>query len=137
MMPKMPARNHPSATKFDGNPKHLCVFFEQIDYLGGEFKLTDSDKIGWTIRYAPTKDIELWKLLKPAKSNSWDDFKQEIYSLYPGSTRDRKYTILDLEWLTEKQATVLIKGYPDITDNFAQSDYSSPLTDTSQIMKLA
>ncbi len=99
----MPGRTHHSAPKFDGTPKLLSDFFEEVAQLAESCDLDDNQHIIWALRYAPNEERELWKDVPSATGNSWNTFKDEIYELYPGSTGDRKYTIVNLEALTDAQ----------------------------------
>jgi hypothetical protein len=59
----MPAKNDPSAPRFDGPPKCLWLFFDEVEYLPTEAGLRHTDKIQQSLRYASTDDAELWNLL--------------------------------------------------------------------------
>jgi hypothetical protein len=37
-------------------------------------------------------------------TNDWEQFKKELYDLYPGSTGEQKYLVASLQSLIEKQA---------------------------------
>jgi len=99
----MPSRHDHAAPKFDGKPMSLSAFIDDINQLATACTLTDQDKIKWTVRYAPTDESELWEM---QPSYATGDFQKELYALYPGSTGDRKYSVANLEALTEKQATL-------------------------------
>lgn len=101
--PTMPGRTHHSAPKFDGTPKLLSNFFEEVAQLAESCELDDTQHITWALRYAPNEERDLWKEVPSAEGNSWKTFKEEIYELYPGSTGDRKYTLVNLEALTDAQ----------------------------------
>ncbi|KAF9470608.1 hypothetical protein BDN70DRAFT_821139 [Pholiota conissans] len=107
IVPKsMPGRAHHSAPKFDGTAALLGNFFEEFEQLADTCSLTNKQKIEWVIRYAPVDDVELWKQTPNAKTDDWARFKTEIYKLYPGSTGDRKYSVANLEMITEKNAAI-------------------------------
>lgn len=57
----------------------------------------------WTLHYAPLKVTDLWENQPAAKGTDWKAFKDEIYELYPGSQSERKYNIVNLEAVTDKQ----------------------------------
>jgi hypothetical protein len=46
-------------------------------------------------------------------TDDWEQFKKEIFELYPGSTGERKYSIANLQTLIEKQALVNIEDSDD------------------------
>lgn len=106
MTAKMPSRNHHSAPKFDGDPDSLSVFLGDIEQLAIECELTQKQQIEWTIRYAPVAEQELWRLQPGVSSGTWTTFKDDLLALYPGSSGDRKFSIANLEVLTDKQATL-------------------------------
>ncbi|KAF8800844.1 hypothetical protein BYT27DRAFT_7227300 [Phlegmacium glaucopus] len=116
----MPAPSHHSAPKFDGKATSLIRFLDEISQLGKTSGLSDKDLIEWTLRYAPSDDYELWSMMPAVKVTppSWNDFKDELTKLYPGATGDRKYSVIDLELLAEKQATVPMKSQAQFGEYF-------------------
>ncbi|KAH9483411.1 hypothetical protein JR316_0002877 [Psilocybe cubensis] len=101
----MPSKNHSSAPKFDGTAGSLPMFLDDIEQLATSCELTPKQTIDWTIRYAPGSDEhELWSGLDTSSGDDWIAFKRELLAQYPGSTGDRKYSVANLEMLTEKQA---------------------------------
>jgi hypothetical protein len=105
IIPKaMPGRNHPAAPKFDGKPASLSIFLDEIEQLAKTCGLTPKQTIEWTVRYAPSKENELWDAQDAVGTGNWIQFKSELYDLYPGSTGDRKYSVMNLTALVEKQA---------------------------------
>jgi hypothetical protein len=106
----MPSRHDRAAPKFDGKPSSLSAFLDDINQLATACSLTDRDKIKWTIRYAPSDESELWEMQPSYDNGTWVDFEKELYALYPGSTGDRKYSVANLEMLTEKQASVTMES---------------------------
>ena len=110
----MPSRLHHSAPKYDGNPALLYIFFDDIDQLAETCHLSESQKIKWAIRYAPSGDRELWEYF--GTSSTWIDFQTNIRVLYPGSDRDRLYSHDDLTSLTETYAATTM----DSTESFGK-----------------
>ncbi|KAJ3565953.1 hypothetical protein NP233_g7310 [Leucocoprinus birnbaumii] len=100
----MPGRHDRSAPHFDGHPLSLKRFFDEIDYLGDSRGLLPSEKIQHTLRYLDYHEYETWKSRPSAQGLDWEAFKKEITSLYPGADEDRRYTLVDLELLADKQA---------------------------------
>ena len=47
---------------------------------------------------------------------NWDQFKKELFELYPGSTGERKYSIANLQSLIEKQAASRIGDAKDFVE---------------------
>ena len=58
----MPSQHDRAAPKFDGKPSSLAAFIDDISQLAAACALSDQDKIKWTVRYAPSKDAELWEM---------------------------------------------------------------------------
>ncbi|KAJ3564556.1 hypothetical protein NP233_g8219 [Leucocoprinus birnbaumii] len=100
----MPGRHDRSAPHFDGHPLSLKRFFDEIDYLGDSRGLLPSEKIQHTLRYLDYHEYETWKSRPSAQGLDWEAFKRDITSLYPGADEDRRYTLVDLELLADKQA---------------------------------
>jgi hypothetical protein len=87
----------------------LAAFLDDVEQLGIDCELDAKQKIDWTIRYAPVEEQEFWKLQPAVATNDWKQFKEEIVALYPGAGGDRKYSIGNLEALTDRQATIPIE----------------------------
>lgn len=99
----MPARTHHSAPKFDGDAALLSNLFREIDQLAEPCKIDEKANIQWAIRYAPLKVVDLWENQPAAKGSDWKAFKDEIFELYPGFQSGRKYNMINLEEVTDKQ----------------------------------
>ncbi|KDR69043.1 hypothetical protein GALMADRAFT_77785, partial [Galerina marginata CBS 339.88] len=113
----MPYKRDPNAPKFDGKAASLVPFLDEIKRLADQCGLSISNCIKRTLMYAPEEDRELWELLDSAKGSDWDAFVKEICSYYPGAVSDRKYSLKDLENLSEKQTLT------SITDIHAFGEY--------------
>ena len=113
MMLTMPTRNHHSAPRFDGKSISLSLFLEDIEQLAEECGLSQKETIKWTIRYSPSVDRELWELQDSVETGDWDQFKEELYVLYPGSKRENKYSIAKLQALINKQSSITIRDAED------------------------
>ena len=100
----MPSPGDRSAPRFDGHPPSLKRFFDEMDYLGNACGLSSTEKIQHTLRYLDFCEYETWRTCRSAQGFDWDAFKAEITALYPGADEDRKYTVVDLEILVDKQA---------------------------------
>src|SRR5271156_5301257 len=106
MTTKMPTRNHHSAPRFDGDPESLAVFLGNVEQLAIKCELTPKQQIEWTIRYVPVAEQALWRLQPSVATENWPVFKDDLFALYPGATGDRKFSVANLEVLTDKQATL-------------------------------
>ncbi|KAF8189396.1 hypothetical protein BJ912DRAFT_925939 [Pholiota molesta] len=88
----MPARNHSSAPKFDGQAASLTRYLNEVHRLGETCALTEKQIIEWTLMYADPNDSELWEQQTEGRRDTWDAFKTAVIELYPGADGDRKYS---------------------------------------------
>ena len=100
----MPSPGDWSAPRFDGHPPSLKHFFDEMDYLGNTYGLSSTEEIQHTLCYLDFYKYETWRTRRSAQGFDWNVFKAEITALYPGVDEDRKYTVVDLEILVDKQA---------------------------------
>ena len=63
--------------------------------------------------YACITSIHLFKLLTRSHTGDWDQFKEEIYDLYPGSKRENRYSTAFLQELVKKQTLITIQNAED------------------------
>ena len=110
---KMLSRNHHSAPKFDNKPASLAPFLDDVTQVAQSCGLSPKQQIEWAVRYAPDEVRELWEMQESVGTDDWDQFKKELFELYPGSSGERKYSIVNLQTLVEKQASVKIKDTED------------------------
>jgi len=110
---KMPSRSHHSAPKFDSKPASLSPFLDEVEQLAASCALSPKQTIEWAVRYAPNDERELWQMQEAVGTEDWEQFKKEIFELYPGSTGERKYSIANLQTLIEKQALENIEDSDD------------------------
>jgi hypothetical protein len=99
----MPAKNDPSAPRFDSSPKCLQPFFDEVEYLATEAGLHDTDKIQQSLHYASTDDVELWNLLTESRQSMFSVFHTAVLQIYPGSDDDRRYSTADLQQFIHNQ----------------------------------
>ena len=110
---KMPTQNHHYVLKFDGKATSLSPFLDEVEQLGEACGLTPKQKIEWAIRYAPNEERELWEMQESVGTNEWNKFKKELFDLYPGFLGKRKYSIVNLQSLIEKQLSSCIEDVED------------------------
>ncbi|EKM74032.1 hypothetical protein AGABI1DRAFT_95917 [Agaricus bisporus var. burnettii JB137-S8] len=101
----MPSRYDRNAPKFDGNPRSLKRFFEDIEVLARDCGITPGEQIAQTLRYLDGGDYEAWKSRPSAFGNDWNEFKQQVMDMYPGSEEDSLYSVTDLELFVERHAS--------------------------------
>ena len=110
---KMPGRNHHSAPKFDGKPASLSPFLDEVEQLGEVSGLSPKQQIDWAIRYAPNEERELWQMQEAVGTDDWEQFKKELFELYPSSSGERKYSIANLQTLIDRHAKINIEDADD------------------------
>jgi hypothetical protein len=106
----MPARNHSSAPKFDGQAASLTRYLNEVHRLGEACSLSEKQIIEWTLMYADPNDSELWEQQTEGRKDTWNAFKSAVIELYPGADGDRKYSVNDLQVLVEDNAAVPVKN---------------------------
>lgn len=94
----MPGRYENTAPRFDGHPRSLRRFFDEIEILGRECHLSQRDQVAHALRYLSDKEYDI--------------------SLYPGSEDSAHYTITDLDTFVEASADVPAEEKP----NFAPGE---------------
>ena len=104
----MPSRNHHSAPRFDGKPASLWSFLDEVEQLAKICGITGKQTISAAIRYAPVEEYELWKMQDSVGTDNWEQFKEELFDLYPGSTGERRYSVANLQSLAKRQALAVI-----------------------------
>ena len=83
------------APKFNGESDELPRFFEDMESVSEGLGLSDKEMMSWACRYVKRlSDEEVWKTTRAYVSarGTWEEFKKELFRLYPGSERDRRYT---------------------------------------------
>ncbi|KAF5355070.1 hypothetical protein D9756_005756 [Leucocoprinus leucothites] len=100
----MPSRYDRNAPKFDGHPRSLRRFFEEVDMLGRECGLNQRELIVHTLRYLDSRDYDAWTSRPSAAGADWIRFKEDILAMYPGAEDDARYNVTDLEVFVERHA---------------------------------
>ena len=109
----LPQRGERATPSFDGKNKELGRYFSEIEALYTRHSITDDqEKKNGAIKYLATSALErMWKssdtLADP--NQSYDDFKEEMYRLYPGSSDD-VYTVHHLDALVGQSTQLGIKS---------------------------
>ena len=90
----MPARGERSAPFFDDTqPEELSRYFADLQFLLNCFQVVDENECKQAaVKYLKIRTESLWKTtaawLDPAAT--FDNFKTEVFRLYPGATSDRR-----------------------------------------------
>jgi hypothetical protein len=124
----MPARGHSTAPKFSPDqPRELRRYFLELENLfPGAGITTDAVKKEQACRYLDFESAELWQTIASYATGSYDDWKTELYRLYPGAEADKKYTVTDMDQLVGGRYRTGIYTLEDLA-----SYYRSFLTITS------
>ena len=97
-MPKFPWRGAEDAPEFSGAPEDLDHYFADIEYLlettGAKYTVTET--IQRCIYYLDYQTADLWESFAAA---TWEEFKREVRSVYPGSEMSGACRLRDLEHL--------------------------------------
>lgn len=100
----MPTRYDKSAPKFDAeNPRTLEHYIEDIGHLFDRANIVDSQamKLYFT-SYVTIQEQDIFEgLAEFAEERSYETFVDGVRKLYPGSSKEKKYTAADLTKLIE------------------------------------
>ena len=113
----LPQRGERAAPSFDGKNEELGRYFSEIEALYTRHSITDDqEKKNGAIKYLATSALErMWKssdtLADP--NQSYDDFKDEMYRLYPGSSKD-VYTVHHLDALVGQSTRLGIRSSAEL-----------------------
>lgn len=102
----MPSPYDRSAPRFDGQPRSLKRFLDEIEILGRDCNVTEQDLITHTLRYLDSRDEEIWRGPALHARGDWGLFKIKIITLYPGAEDEHRYTVTDLQIIAENQAAI-------------------------------
>jgi hypothetical protein len=103
-------RSERSAPSFDDSqPEGLERYFADLQVLFNRYAVVDDqERKQAALKYLKIRTESLWKTTEawnnPAMT--YEEFKAEIYTLYPGATGDRTYTIQDLDMLIGRYARI-------------------------------
>jgi hypothetical protein len=99
----LPGRSERSAPSFDDSqPEGLERYFADLQVLFNRYAVVDDqERKQAALKYLKIRTESLWKTTKawnnPAMT--YEEFKAEIFTLYPGAMGDRTYMIQDLDML--------------------------------------
>ena len=92
---RMPQRGERRAPVFTGESEELPRFFDGVEVAAEEAGLRDKEMMIWACRYVQKlTDEETWKTAEAFESanGTWEEFKKELYRMYPGCEGDKRYT---------------------------------------------
>ena len=114
----MPSRGDRSAPKFDPKqPRELRRYFDDLDFAFGRAAVTTDDaKKQHACRYVDVDTSELWETLAEYTdaTKTYDEFKEAIYALYPGSEEERKWSVADMDQLVGERSRIGILSLSDL-----------------------
>lgn len=107
-MAAMPAPRHRDAPYFDGQSRHLMDFLDEFELLANQAQLDGATKCREVVRYAKSRDRNLWKTLAGYITPNWANLRAQIIALYPNAEGPNRYTMEDLRDLANAQASFKI-----------------------------
>ncbi|KAH9025616.1 hypothetical protein EDB84DRAFT_1564013 [Lactarius hengduanensis] len=120
----LPRRGERGVPSFDGEqPEELGRYFAEVEALFVRHTVTtDQDKKTGTLKYLTTAATERVFRTSDALTDAaktYDEYKAEIYKLYPGSSDDI-HTILHLDTLVGQRARIGIISELELGDYYRQ-----------------
>ncbi|KAI0949356.1 hypothetical protein AcW1_008990 [Taiwanofungus camphoratus] len=116
--PLMPPRGDRTSPTFDPDqPRTIRRYFQDLESLFVRCQIADeATKKHWTTRYPPIDVSDLWESLPECSdvTKTYEDFKKEIRSLYPGTEDDRMWSMSDLDQLIGERARIGINNAADL-----------------------
>ncbi|KAF7314134.1 hypothetical protein HMN09_00572600 [Mycena chlorophos] len=107
MATQMPARGDRTAPHFDSKkPRELLRYFSDLEFLFNRASVTDNaQKKAHATRFLEVDDQDIWESLPEftTANKTWDEFKTAVTKLYPGSDKERKFSMNDLDALIGEQ----------------------------------
>ena len=120
----MPSRGNRSAPKFDPKqPRGLRRYFDDLDFAFGRAGVTDVHEMKQhACRYVDVDTSELWETLEAYTdvTKTYDQFKDAVYALYPGSDEERKWSVADMDQLVGERSRLGILSLSDLGEYHRQ-----------------
>jgi hypothetical protein len=118
----LPGRSERSAPSFDDSqPEELERYFADLQVLFDRYAVVDDqERKQAALKYLKIRTESLWKTTEAwaDQTKTYEEFKTEVFTLYPGATGDRTYTIQDLDMLIGHFARVGILNSIDLGDYY-------------------
>jgi hypothetical protein len=116
----MPARRDRNAPKFDKTqPRQLRPYFSELESLFADAQVaSEKEKKELALRYLDLDTADVWETLDEydAVTKSYEEFKNAVLELYPGSEKTRRWTEEDLDRLTEAYSRNGIESLGDLAE---------------------
>ncbi|KAN0102406.1 hypothetical protein V8E52_011978 [Russula decolorans] len=114
----LPGRSEHSAPSFDDSrSEELERYFTDLEDLFNLHAVNDEhERKQGALKYLKVQTESLWKTAEEWRdvTKSYNDFKQEVFKLYPGATSDRTYTIQELDLVIGHYARIGIISSADL-----------------------
>ena len=137
--PEMPAKSQSSAPKFDDEPANLESYFRELEYQFDRCRITsDHDRKVQAVRYLDATQCDVWRGAQAYEDHaaSWDNFKDEIFKLYPGSGRERRINLSDIIAFVDANARTAYPNEKELGAYYRQLlSKTRPLLSTNRLTK--
>jgi len=131
-MLEMPAKGHSTVPKFDDEPTNLESYFTKLEYQFNRCRImsTYNYKVQ-AMRYHDAALHHIWHGTEAYENDekTWEDFKDEIYKLYPGSGSEQCINLSDILAFIDANTQA---PYPNKKELSAY--YSRLLSDTTMMI---
>ncbi|KAF7308189.1 hypothetical protein HMN09_00666700 [Mycena chlorophos] len=125
MATQMPARGDRTAPHFDSKkPRELLRYFSDLEFLFNRASVTDNaQKKAHATRFLEVDDQDIWESLPEftTANKTWDEFKTAVTKLYPGSDKERKFSMNDLDALIGEQGRLGILSRGEYGEFYRQA----------------
>jgi len=131
--PEMPAKGHSTAPKFNDEPANLESYFTELKYQFDQCRITSTyDHKVQAVCYLDAAPRCVWHGTEAYENNerTWEDFKDEIYKLYPGSGSKQCLNLSDILSFIDTNARAV---YPNEKELSAY--YRRLLSDTTMMIR--
>ena len=120
----MPSRGDRSAPQFNTKqPRELRRYFADLDYCFGRAQIVDdAEKKNHACRFVDVDTSELWESLAEFTdiTKTYNEFRQVIYALYPGSEEERKWSVADMDKLVGERSRLGVLSLGDLGEYHRQ-----------------
>ena len=120
----MLARRECSVPYFnDSCPEELNRYFADLQFLLNHFQVVDqNERKQAAVKYLKIRTEQLWTTTHAWADQmaTFDEFKTEVFQLYPGASADRTWSIQDLDLLIGQMLCVGILTTADLGEYYRQ-----------------
>jgi hypothetical protein len=120
----LPARGERAAPTFDDTqPEELERYFSDLQAILDRHQIVDDQQCKLAaLKYLKFRTESLWKTTDAwvDQTKTYDEFKAEVFKLYPGASGDRTYTMQDLDRIVGQYARIGIKTAADLGEYYRQ-----------------